>query len=248
MGNCVQPASRKTTLDQPKKQTEFTCQICTEPTSTVRKFRNKNLCSHSFCVDCVSKYIQLKILDNTAKIACPDLNCRKFLDPVANMSLISKPMFSKWCDLLCEDSVLDLTKCYCPNCSEMVVNERKFRLLKGCRNVTKSKCPNCKVLFCFKCQKKWHAGFSCEENEAITRDSNGILLGNLIKREQWQRCPACRHCVELYEDARHAFAIGVERGLLESCISAKFTAGWMICQWSLVEIFIAEEKLFLGIP
>ncbi|KAM7280234.1 hypothetical protein ACFE04_007368 [Oxalis oulophora] len=113
------------------------------------------------------------------------------LHPVSSMSLISKTLFSKWCDRLCEDSVLGLDKSYCPNkeCMTMVVNECG-------RSVKKSKCPNCKELFCFDCKNKWHAG-KCKESEVIMmRDRNDVLLGKLIKKYKWQRCPACGHCVQ----------------------------------------------------
>ncbi|KAM7279110.1 hypothetical protein ACFE04_006244 [Oxalis oulophora] len=184
----------------------FTCEICIEQNSTIRKFQNENLCSHPFCVDCISKYIEAKILDNTAKISCPGLNCQHDLDPVSNMSLISKPLFTKWCDLLCESFVLTLNKSYCPNskCMEMVLNE-----CEG--SVKKTFCPNCKILFCFDCKTKWHAGFKCEESEAMTRDENVILLGKLIETHKWQRCPDCGHCVQRTTDAGQSFATPVER-------------------------------------
>ncbi|KAM7279927.1 hypothetical protein ACFE04_007061 [Oxalis oulophora] len=175
-----------------QQEVEFTCEICVEPVSTTRKFRNNNLCSHPFCIECIAKYIEVKILDNTAQIACPGLNCQQSLDPVSNMSLISKPLFSKWCDLLSEESVLNIDKSYCPNreCMMMVVNE--------CGDsVKKANCPNCKQVFCFQCKKSWHAGFKCEESELMMSDRNDILLGMLIEKNKWQRCPVCRHCVQL---------------------------------------------------
>ncbi|KAM7250289.1 hypothetical protein ACFE04_022172 [Oxalis oulophora] len=183
-----------------QQEIEFTCEICIEPTPTTRKFNNNNLCTHLFCVDCIAKYIEVKILENTAQISCPGLNCRHNIDPISSntMSLISKPQFSKWCELLCQDSVLALQKSYCPNreCMVIVVNE--------CTNninniVKKSKCPNCKE---FECKKEWHAGFRCEDNEELTRDRNLILLGMLIESEKWQRCLTCGHCVQRSEGCR----------------------------------------------
>ncbi|KAM7266230.1 hypothetical protein ACFE04_004127 [Oxalis oulophora] len=199
MGNSLQLTSKETihnTIAQEQEltqqQIEFTCEICIEPAPTARKFNNNNLCTHLFCVDCIAKYIEVKILENTARISCPGLNCQHDIDPVSSMSLISKPMFLKWCDLLCEDSILGLEKSYCPNreCMTVVVNECRHT------NVKKSKCLNCNKFFCFHCKKKWHAGFRCEENEAMTRDRNEILLGMLIERNKWQRCPTCGHCVQ----------------------------------------------------
>ncbi|XWS22171.1 hypothetical protein CRYUN_Cryun29cG0011800 [Craigia yunnanensis] len=103
---------------------------------------------------------------------------------------ISASLFSTWCDLLCEDSLLGSERSYCPNsnCLALVLNE-----CGG--NVKKSKCPNCKQLFCFQCQTVWHAGYQCEESEQI-RDRNDFLFGQLIERKKWTRCPGCGQCVE----------------------------------------------------
>ncbi|XP_071722325.1 E3 ubiquitin-protein ligase RSL1-like [Rutidosis leptorrhynchoides] len=204
---------------------EFTCEICVEPASTNRKFSNRNLCSHQFCLDCVSKYIEVKISEHIAKIECPGLNCEHNLDAVSCKSLISKPLFTKWCDLLCEDSVLGIEKCYCPNreCLEVVLEEC------GDGYVEESKCPNCKQLFCFQCKNKWHPGFRCRVNEAMNRDPNDTLFETLMEIKKWKRCPACGRCVELRSvnvinlesyylpsingvDARHIFAITVDGG------------------------------------
>ncbi|KAM7279661.1 hypothetical protein ACFE04_006795 [Oxalis oulophora] len=199
MGNSLQATSKIThTQDQglaQQQQIEFTCEICIEPASMTRKFHNKNLCSHPFCVDCIAKYVEVKILDNSGQIACPGLNCQHNLDAVSTMSWMAKPLFSKWCDLLCEDSVLGLDRSYCPNreCMALVVNEC------GDGNVKKTKCPNCKELFCFNCKKEWHAGFTCEESEVTMRDMNDVLFGMLVEKKNWQRCPACGHCVQLRE-------------------------------------------------
>ncbi|XP_071722327.1 E3 ubiquitin-protein ligase RSL1-like [Rutidosis leptorrhynchoides] len=187
MGNILQP-----TRDITQSTQQFTCEICIEPASTTQKFNNRNLCSHPFCLDCVSKYIEVKILEHTPKIVCPGLNCEHNLDAVSCESLISKPLFAKWCDLLCEDYVLGTEKCYCPNrkCLEIVLNECSRGIVK------KSKCPSCKELFCFQCKKGWHDGFRCGMSEAMNRNRNETLFGTLMERKKWKTCPACGHCIE----------------------------------------------------
>ncbi|KAJ0092321.1 hypothetical protein Patl1_26638 [Pistacia atlantica] len=49
----------------------FTCEICIEPVLTNKKFKNKNHCAHSFCKECIAKYIELKIEDHVASVQCP---------------------------------------------------------------------------------------------------------------------------------------------------------------------------------
>ncbi|KAJ0093749.1 hypothetical protein Patl1_26632 [Pistacia atlantica] len=164
--------------------------------STNKKFKNKNLCGHPFCLDCIAKYIEFKIEDHTANIQCPGLNCQQVLDPLSCRAIISQSVFSKWCDLLCDNYVLGFERSYCPgtNCMEVVVNE--------CGGtVKKSKCPNCKRLFCFQCKLAWHAGYGCAESRNM-RDRNDILFGQLVERNTWTRCPGCGHCIELREGCK----------------------------------------------
>ncbi|KAH7835838.1 hypothetical protein Vadar_030378 [Vaccinium darrowii] len=178
----------------------FICEICVEHMSSPnKKFTNKGLCAHPFCVDCITKYIQVKVEhDHVAEIKCPGLNCDQLLDPFTCQTFIPPQLFTKWCDVMCQQAVSGLErKCYCPNreCSEVVVNE-----CGG--NVKKSKCPNCKRLFCFSCGVKWHAGFSCEESGKMRRDRNDVAFGVLAEKKKWMRCPGCKHFVERVDGCR----------------------------------------------
>ncbi|KAJ4723634.1 RBR-type E3 ubiquitin transferase [Melia azedarach] len=197
MGNSLRKPSEtledSTQKDEENNESSFTCEICIEPTATNNKFKNKNLCTHPFCQDCIAKYIEAKIqFNNTARIQCPGLHCEQILDPIPCKPLIPENLFTRWCDLLCDDYVLGLERSYCPNrnCGALVVNECE-------RNgeVKKAQCPNCKQWFCFQCKSIWHAGYRCEESENL-RDSNDIRFGNLVEKMSWARCPSCGHCVE----------------------------------------------------
>ncbi|KAH7835503.1 hypothetical protein Vadar_026766 [Vaccinium darrowii] len=173
----------------------FICEICIEPViSPKKKFTNNGLCAHPFCIDCINKYIRVKIEhDHVAEIKCPRLNCNKLLDPLTCRAHMPPELFEKWCDMMCERALLGLERRYCPNreCSEVVVNERGG-------NVKKSKCPNCNRMFCFRCGIKWHAGFRCEESGEM-RDMNDVAFGVLAETKNWTRCPLCKHFVELVD-------------------------------------------------
>ncbi|XP_047312658.1 E3 ubiquitin-protein ligase RSL1-like [Impatiens glandulifera] len=199
------------TVLSPEQQSElatFTCEICIEPTlSPEQRFKNKDLCTHPFCKDCITKYIQVKVEDdNIASIKCPGLCCDYDLDPLSCRLILPIKLFEKWCDFLCKDTILGLNHCYCPNqqCSALVVNECG-------RDLKRSVCPNCKKTFCFKCNTLWHAGFSCEESGA-TRDANDVAFGILAERNAWKRCPRCRHYVQHSGDVGLTSAINVDLG------------------------------------
>lgn len=171
----------------------FTCEICIEPVSIITKFNNNNKCVHPFCTDCIIKYIESKLDDNISNIKCPSLTCDHSIEPLSCRPKVAHQLFVKWCDVLCESAVLNFDRVYCPNrdCSALVVNE-----CGGTGNLKRCVCPNCKKPFCFKCKVAWHAGYRCEESGEM-RDVNDIAFGVLSERNQWMRCPVCRHCVEL---------------------------------------------------
>ncbi|KAL6531866.1 hypothetical protein OROMI_028229 [Orobanche minor] len=177
---------------------EFTCEICIEPTPYSEKvFNNSDGCSHPFCTDYLIKYIRVKLDDdNAGRIKCPALSCDRMLDPRACASLVGPSLFVRWCDVLCEEAIVGLDRCYCPhrNCSVLIVNE--------CGGIVrKSKCPECTRWFCFECKRVWHAGFGCDEN-GLMRDRNDVAFGRLVERNNWMRCPRCRHFVELVAGCR----------------------------------------------
>ncbi|CAN4107493.1 unnamed protein product [Withania somnifera] len=177
----------------------FTCEICIEPMLLPNKnFKNQNRCVHPFCIDCIVKYITVKLEDNIGNIPCPSLNCEQFLDPTSCRNLVGPQLFVKWSDVLCESCVLGVAHCYCPNrnCSALILDE-----CGG--NVKRSQCPSCKRNFCFQCKLPWHAGFHCEESREL-RDRNDVVFGVVAELNKWKRCPLCRHFVELIEGCKIA--------------------------------------------
>ncbi|XP_059643990.1 E3 ubiquitin-protein ligase RSL1-like [Cornus florida] len=199
MGNTVQKNQRNQERHPEEEESKeddtstFTCEICIEPmlSSSTKKFKNNKKCVHPFCTDCMMKYIQVKVEeDSVANVPCPALNCEQLLDPLSCRAVVPAKLFDKWCDVLCESAVLELERCYCPNpnCSALVVNE-----CGG--NVKKSVCHNCKRPFCFHCKLPWHSGYPCEESGEI-RNRNDVEFGILVERRNWMRCPRCLHCIE----------------------------------------------------
>ncbi|KAF5747726.1 RING/U-box superfamily protein putative isoform 2 [Tripterygium wilfordii] len=235
----------------------FTCEICIEPMLESKKFKNKNHCTHPFCQDCIAKYIQVKVEEDGTisggNINCPGLNCPYLLDPLSCRAMISQGVFLRWCDLLCESSVLEFERrSYCPNrdCLELVVNE--------CGGtVRKTNCPKCKQEFCFHCKTQWHAGFGCQE----IRDRNDILFGELMERMKWRRCPHCGHCVERLHGCsvvkcrcktQFCYSCGEKFTSYEKCRCSQFNTGCggaraihIVAIASLLSLLVCSMSLFL---
>ncbi|XP_042493302.1 probable E3 ubiquitin-protein ligase RNF144A [Macadamia integrifolia] len=197
----IQISATSYTYDSMEEEEEVvlpsvTCEICIESMRENNKFNNGNSCSHLFCLDCISKYIEAKMEDNNrAEVSCPASNSNNRLDPLSCCSILLAELFERWCDVLCEFIIQRFDQnVYCPfpECSTLVLSE-----CEGDIN-TRTECSNCKKLFCFKCKIPWHVGFGCNEIEQL-RDENDIPFGELLERNKWMRCPGCKFRVEKIE-------------------------------------------------
>ncbi|EXC13603.1 putative E3 ubiquitin-protein ligase [Morus notabilis] len=179
-----------------KNDPSFVCEICIEPKSSNESFSIKG-CSHSYCTDCVFKYVASKLQDNVTAINCPVSGCDGWLEPEHCRSILPAEVFDRWGFALCEAFFLASEKFYCPykDCSVMLIND-------GGEAVTQSECPNCYRMFCAECKVSWHEGISCEEFRKLNKDERekeDIMLMNLATSKLWRRCPSCRFYVERSE-------------------------------------------------
>ncbi|KAH9613883.1 hypothetical protein KSS87_021386, partial [Heliosperma pusillum] len=65
-----------------------------------------------------------------------------------------------------------------------------------------AECPSCFRLFCAQCKVGWHNGIECAEYQKLGKDerqNEDLMLRNLAKNKNWQRCPACKFYVEKSE-------------------------------------------------
>nr|XP_043631523.1 probable E3 ubiquitin-protein ligase RNF217 [Erigeron canadensis] len=196
MGNAVAKPQQNPHQDPQNQQQEeenqdatFTCEICIEPVSLPNiKFNNNNLCAHPFCADCIIKYIQVKLDENVSDIKCPAMTCQHSLEPLSCRPKLTPQAFEKWCDVLCESSVLRVKdRVYCPNidCRELILNEC------GDTNLRRCVCAYCKKPYCLRCKAPWH-----DDNSACVKDENDIAFELLLKRKRWQRCAVCKRCIQ----------------------------------------------------
>ncbi|QHN75781.1 E3 ubiquitin-protein ligase RNF144B-like [Arachis ipaensis] len=170
----------------------FFCRICTE-TKTKKESFTTISCNHSFCTTCMVKHVSSEV--HRVKIPCPicmdrDLNvedCR---------NILPKKVFDLWGKLLCEAGIPEDDKFYCPfkDCSALMIDDGVCRKL-----ARKFKCPHCDRMFCAECKVAWHHGIRCKKFQSRNKDrmeKEDVMLMELAKKMQWQRCPNCKFYVE----------------------------------------------------
>ena len=171
----------------------FCCDICADSKPLYESFKIKG-CSHSYCFDCIKNYVASKLQDGVSQINCPEPSCPGLLEPEYCREIIPFEVFDRWGKLLCESVILASQKFYCPfkECSALLIDD-------GGEMVTQSECPSCFRLFCAQCKVGWHDGIDCAEYQKLRedeREKEDIMLRNLAKQKQWQRCPKCNYYVE----------------------------------------------------
>ncbi|XP_059633279.1 E3 ubiquitin-protein ligase RSL1-like [Cornus florida] len=175
----------------------FICEICVEPKSYKESFSIMG-CTHSYCSDCMIKYVASKLQDNITQIRCPVSDCKGLLEPEHCRSILPPEVFDRWGSALCEAVILGSEKFYCPykDCSALLINDP----VNG-EVIRQSECPNCYRLFCAQCNVPWHLGIECAEfqklnNDEDEREEAGVRFKQLAEEKSWIRCPNCRFYVE----------------------------------------------------
>uniref|UniRef100_A0A1J3D772 RBR-type E3 ubiquitin transferase n=1 Tax=Noccaea caerulescens TaxID=107243 RepID=A0A1J3D772_NOCCA len=173
----------------------FYCEICVESKPVIESFPI-NGCSHTYCNDCVSKYIAAKLQDNILSIGCPVSGCTGRLEPEQCRLILPREVFDRWGDALCEAVVMRSKRFYCPykDCSALVFLDESQE-----EKMTESECPHCYRMVCVACDTKWHPEITCEEYQRLgvnERERDDILLKKMAESKNWRRCPSCKFYIE----------------------------------------------------
>ncbi|KAL9300769.1 putative transcription factor C2H2 family [Arabidopsis thaliana] len=172
--------------------------ICVERKPRIESFRI-NGCSHTYCNDCVSKYIAAKLQDNILSIKCPVSGCSGQLEPDKCRQILPREVFDRWGDSLCEAVIMSSKRFYCPykDCSALLFLDESEE-----EKMNESECPHCHRMVCVECGTKWHPEITCEEFQKLAeneRERGDILLKNMAESKKWRRCPPCKFYIEKSE-------------------------------------------------
>ncbi|XAR50430.1 Ubiquitin--protein ligase [Bertholletia excelsa] len=189
-----------TVIKEPGQSSSCFCEICADKKEAHEMF-TINACSHSFCSDCVTQHVSIKIAENSAIVRCPGSDCSGMIELESCRSRMSSEMIARWDELLCESMIPASEKFYCPfkDCSALMVND-------GSGGILESECPVCHRLFCAQCYVPWHDGIACEEFQRLNEDERGrddLMVRELAKSQKWKRCPFCKYYVEKTQGCLH---------------------------------------------
>jgi E3 ubiquitin-protein ligase RNF144 len=178
------------------------CDICVERKDSDQMFRNER-CVHSFCSDCITKHISIKIQDGITVVSCPGLECKGVLELDDCRLFLPKDVTERWDEVLCRALFASEMMFYCPfkDCSAMLVNDKEEGEV-----IRQSECPFCHRLFCAQCCVPWHPGIECEEFQRLNeseREREDLMLSELAREKKWRRCPDCKYYVERTEGCLH---------------------------------------------
>ncbi|XP_010547828.1 PREDICTED: probable E3 ubiquitin-protein ligase RNF144A-B [Tarenaya hassleriana] len=187
-------SSRSPPQPQSQSQSLFVCDICVESRPGNESFRIKG-CSHSYCDDCISKYVASKLQNNILTVSCPVSGCSGNLEPELCRRILPKEVFDRWGDALCEAVILGSKRFYCPykDCSALLVVDNDNGVVR------ESECPHCNRLVCVACGVKWHSEITCEEFQELgedEREREDVMLKKLAEKNKWKRCPKCKFYIE----------------------------------------------------
>lgn len=176
------------------------CDICIGSKDSDEMFTVPS-CNHQFCADCICKHVEITIQERTAVVKCLGLDCRATLDIDDCREIMHKDVVTMWADILCESLIPPSQKFYCPykDCLAMLVNDSD-------KIIRESECPYCRRLFCALCNVSWHSGVECEEFQMLNDNERGredLMVYELAKQKEWQRCPNCKFIVEKTEGCLH---------------------------------------------
>lgn len=161
----------------------FYCKICMKNLPNSNGF-TVNSCSHTFCIECVTQHLLIKITEGVANIRCPDLTRKEGIFDLDMCQKILEPkIIDHWGILMSESTIgSNKLKCHFQDCSglltdktdhhggKLMVKRRCVFLGIPCRcaikkkeipEATMSTCPHCNRHLCVRCGVPWHDRFSC---------------------------------------------------------------------------------------
>lgn len=186
-----------------KKPASFECSVCLQ-SLLVEKDCITLDCEHRYCSSCLEGYIKEQI--NSNKVKSEEICCFTCKRPISIFQIQYVLKFKDFKEFQRKSIVFDtsfirndevLVKCPKANCDNQVIISNKF-------DITHHKCELCGLLFCVRGCEKPHPSLTCEENRRKKQENeHDNMFENIIRNEQWQKCPKCGAVVAKNQGCNH---------------------------------------------
>jgi hypothetical protein len=175
--NVVQPSHQESSIELDPK-----CMICDAELSPI----NSEMlpCKHAFCNECLTSYLENKILEGRVLLlTCAHHNCQTLVPEATIARLLPQDLFSKYCYFKERNELMKnpwLKWCPRPDCTGYDIGGRSNNHLK---------CNVCTYQYCFYCSEAWHGRKRCKK-------SMDKQLDEWARSKNVRFCPSCRFRVQ----------------------------------------------------
>ncbi|XWV26813.1 hypothetical protein QJ857_gp0238 [Tupanvirus soda lake] len=136
-------------------------------------------CNHTFCDDCLKKYIDDKI-DNLESVLCPIDMCERRINDYVIEILVSSYQYDKY-KKNAETFGSDTLHSMCPECKKICKKEDNNKFY----------CDNCDCDYCYVCQETHPWGYDDCPNQKDINDTLDEIM-SALGHDDVKPCPICR--------------------------------------------------------
>ncbi|AEE78046.1 putative protein [Arabidopsis thaliana] len=181
-----------------------TCSICSDDNFEPELMFSVALCGHEFCVECVKRHIEVRLLAGGVP-RCLHYQCESKLTLANCANLLTSKLKAMWELRIEEESIPVEERVYCPNprCSSLMSVTKLSNSTR--EDVTMRSCVKCGEPFCINCKLPWHSNLSCNDYKSLGPNptADDIKLKALANQKMWRQCENCKNVIELSEGCMH---------------------------------------------
>ncbi|KAL1203262.1 E3 ubiquitin-protein ligase RSL1 [Cardamine amara subsp. amara] len=168
-----------------------TCPICFDGNFEADHMFSVALCGHQFCVECVKRHIEVRLLEGEVP-RCLHYQCESKLTLVSCANLLTPKVREMWERMIEEESIPVVDRVYCPN-------PRCSALMSKTGDGAMRCCSKCGEPFCVNCKVPWHSNLSCHDYQRLGPNptEDDIKLIALSNQKLWRQCGKCQQMIQL---------------------------------------------------
>ena len=150
-------------------------------------------CGCDYCKGCFNDYFETGLANRSS---FPPKCCGQAISFDTYQLYLRNTVVNKYMDVQEEFSSKNPTYCADPTCSAFLPGAVDFATFKACPRCHRQTCIRCKN---FQTIHEWSDEVDTLEGRRCPEAMVPSELQNLIEKEEWNRCPGCRHVVEKTE-------------------------------------------------